>query len=91
VGYTAHYVAGVWIGNDDNTPMRKVTGGTLPAELWHDIMLSAHEDKTPMALPGTRGPVLYDAIARLPWNEPQAKRSASGQSLFRRVFGFFGG
>ncbi|MGV1015732.1 MAG: transglycosylase domain-containing protein, partial [Methyloceanibacter sp.] len=91
VGYTAHYVAGVWIGNDDNTPMRKVTGGTLPAELWREIMLYAHADKVPMALPGTRGPRLYDAIARLPWNEPQAKRSASGQPLFRRVLSFFGG
>jgi len=91
VGYTAHYVAGVWIGNDDNTPMRKVTGGTLPAQLWHDIMLQAHADKPPLALPGTGGPVLYDAIARLPWNAPQTKRAASSQSLFRRVFGFFGG
>ncbi|MGH6793158.1 MAG: hypothetical protein ACRECF_10535, partial [Methyloceanibacter sp.] len=61
------------------------------AQLWHDIMLQAHADKPPLALPGTGGPVLYDAIARLPWNGPQTKRAASGQSLFRRVFGFFGG
>ena len=31
IGYTADLVAGVWLGNDDNTPMNKVTGGTLPA------------------------------------------------------------
>ena len=38
VGYTAHYVGGVWVGNDNGTRMKKVTGGTLPAKLWHEIM-----------------------------------------------------
>jgi len=88
VGYTAHYVTGVWIGNDDNKPMRKVTGGSLPAQLWHDIMVQAHADKTPLALPGTRGS--YDAIARLPWNDSPAQRTAE-RPLIRRIFSFFGG
>jgi penicillin-binding protein 1A len=87
VGYTAHYVTGVWIGNDDNARMRKVTGGTLPAELWHDVMLHAHADKTPLMLPGTRGPYPNDMIARLPWNASGGKPAG----LFRRVLGFFGG
>ena len=56
IGYTAHYVGGVWIGNDDGTRMKKVTGGTLPAKLWHEIMAYAHRDQTPLALPGTRAP-----------------------------------
>ncbi len=90
VGYTAHYVAGVWIGNDDATRMKKVTGGTLPAKLWHDVMLVAHQDKEPMPLPGTRGRQLPDAIARLPWNQNQAQRKPSAP-LFQRVIGFFGG
>ena len=34
IGYTAHYVGGVWIGNDNGTRMKKVTGGALPAKLW---------------------------------------------------------
>jgi penicillin-binding protein 1A len=38
VGYTADLVAGVWFGNDDNSPMVKVTGGALPARAWHDFM-----------------------------------------------------
>lgn len=38
VGYTADLVTGVWVGNDDGTPMRKVTGGGLPAEIWHAYM-----------------------------------------------------
>jgi penicillin-binding protein 1A len=90
IGYTAHFVAGVWIGNDDATRMKKVTGGTLPAKLWHDIMLVAHQDKEPMALPGTRGQQLPDAIARLPWNQKQAQRRPSAP-IFQRVFGFFSG
>ena len=38
VGYRPDLVAGVWLGNDDGTPMRKVTGGGLPAHLWRDFM-----------------------------------------------------
>ena len=37
VGATADYVMGVWVGNDDGTPMSsKITGGTLPAMIFHD-------------------------------------------------------
>lgn len=38
VGFTADYVAAVWMGYDDNTPLRGVTGGGLPAEIWHETM-----------------------------------------------------
>ena len=41
IGYTADLVAGVWLGNDDNTPMNKVTGGSLPAQAWRGFMLAA--------------------------------------------------
>jgi len=39
VGYRGEITAGVWLGNDDATPMAGVTGGGLPAELWHDFMV----------------------------------------------------
>ncbi len=42
-GYTGDYTTGVWMGNDDNHPMQKVTGGSLPAQLWHDYMVEAEE------------------------------------------------
>jgi penicillin-binding protein 1A len=88
VGYTAQYVGGVWIGNDNGRRMKKVTGGTLPAKLWHDIMLTAHEDKVPVPLPGTHGPRLPEAMAALPWQSP----GSTGEAPFlRRVFGFFAG
>lgn len=41
VGFTHDHTLGVWVGNDNNQPMRKVTGGGIPARLWHDIMASA--------------------------------------------------
>jgi penicillin-binding protein 1A len=43
VGFTADYVCGVWIGNDNNAPMHKATGGTLPAAIFHDFMTSAEK------------------------------------------------
>ncbi|MBX2832518.1 MAG: PBP1A family penicillin-binding protein [Rhodospirillales bacterium] len=44
IGYSAELVAGVWMGNDDGSPMDEVTGGQLPATLWHDFMLHAHQN-----------------------------------------------
>ena len=41
IGYTADLVTGVWVGNDDNSPMKRVTGGSLPALIWHDYMAKA--------------------------------------------------
>lgn len=50
VGYTAHLTAGVWVGNDDDTPMQGVTGGQLPAEIWNRFMVAAHEGVEPAEL-----------------------------------------
>lgn len=50
VGYTADMVAAVWLGNDDGRPMRDVTGGGVPARLWRDFMLAAHEGVPPRPL-----------------------------------------
>ncbi|WP_288350159.1 PBP1A family penicillin-binding protein [uncultured Thalassospira sp.] len=44
IGYSSDLVAGVWMGNDDGSPMDEVTGGGLPATLWHDFMLHAHQN-----------------------------------------------
>jgi len=41
VGFTEPLVAGVWVGNDDDTPMKGVTGGALPAHIWRDFMREA--------------------------------------------------
>jgi penicillin-binding protein 1A len=52
MGFTADYVAGVWVGNDDGDDMKGVTGGGLPAQIWHEVMAAAHEGHEPRSLPG---------------------------------------
>ncbi|MEO4044391.1 transglycosylase domain-containing protein [Hoeflea sp. CAU 1731] len=51
VGYTANLTTGVWFGNDDGTPTKKVTGGTMPAEAWRGFMTAAHEGVAMARLP----------------------------------------
>jgi penicillin-binding protein 1A len=41
VGFTTDFVVGVWCGNDDDTPMKGVVGGSVPAEIWHDFVAGA--------------------------------------------------
>jgi penicillin-binding protein 1A len=51
VGFTADYVVGVWMGYDDNKPLTGVTGGGLPAEIWHEVMVRITEGMEPKPLP----------------------------------------
>lgn len=43
IGYTPDIVTGVWVGNDDNSKMGNITGGTVPALIWRDVMKVATE------------------------------------------------
>ncbi len=52
MGYTAQYVTGVWVGNDDNSQMRHVTGGSLPATIWKAYMTAAHDKLPVVQMPG---------------------------------------
>ena len=51
IGYSADYVAGVWMGYDDNTPLTGVTGSGLPAEIWGEVMKRVHSGLSPRPLP----------------------------------------
>lgn len=55
IGYSADYVAGVWMGNDDASPTKRVTGSGLPARLWQRVMAEAHRGHPPRPLPGEKG------------------------------------
>ena len=55
IGYTASLVTGVWLGNDDNSPTKKATGGGLPVEVWSRFMKAAHEGVPVAALPSAPG------------------------------------
>src|SRR5438270_6319075 len=54
IGYTANLVTGVWLGNDDNSPTKKATGGGLPVEVWSRFMKTAHEGVPVAALPNAQ-------------------------------------
>ncbi len=64
LGFTADYTTGVWMGNDDNSPMRKITGGLLPVDAWKAYMLAAHKgvDKKPINAPD---PLIEDPRIKL--------------------------
>jgi penicillin-binding protein 1A len=52
VGYTGNFVCAVWYGNDDYSPTNRMTGGSLPAQTWHDIMIAAHQGQEIKELAG---------------------------------------
>lgn len=89
VGFSADYVAGVWMGYDDNTPLTGVTGGGLPAEIWRETMARVHEGvpikPLPMMRPGNGGQV--------PENTANNSRSEGGgavgiiEGLLRDILG----
>jgi penicillin-binding protein 1A len=56
LGYTGGFVAGVWVGKDDNTPMRRVTGGGAPAEIWRTFMQVALPRIAAGPIPGGTAP-----------------------------------
>jgi penicillin-binding protein 1A len=97
VGYTSDLIAGVWVGNDDNSPTKKVTGGLLPATIWRNVMEPAHRGLTPRPLPGeplvamqepsTISEVLYEqgAAEELGRVEPREEK----RGFFERLFGGF--
>ena len=65
IGYTANLVTGVWLGNDDNSPTRKATGGGLPVEVWTRFMRAAHQGVPVALLPNAQasGPATLAQIA----------------------------
>jgi penicillin-binding protein 1A len=67
-------VTGVWLGNDDNSPTRKATGGGLPVEIWTRFMRAAHQGVPVAALPGSQAGGFFSNIAQA---TPQASVAAA--------------
>ncbi len=78
VGYTSYLVAGVWLGNDDGAPTKKVSGGNLPVEIWSRFMKAAHQGVPIAALPSG---VWRNADAPAPESAPPAPPEAVGAPL----------
>jgi len=83
IGYSAELVTGVWFGNDDNTPMAKVTGGGLPARLWRDFMLAAHEGLALRPLPGAEFVAETPAAFSAPAGITVGAKAPSGKQKMR--------
>src|SRR5882757_3673610 len=64
IGYTSNLVTGVWLGNDDNSPTKKATGGGLPVEVWTRFMRSAHHGVAVAALPGSQAGGFFSNLAQ---------------------------
>jgi penicillin-binding protein 1A len=81
IGYTANLVTGVWLGNDDNSPTKKATGGGLPVEVWTRFMKAAHQGVPIAALPGSQSGGLFSNFAQAaPQAGPQASNAPSPAS-----------
>lgn len=75
MGFTADYVVGVWMGYDDNSPLTGVTGGGLPAEIWHETMKRVHEGR-----PGNPLPMLRPSVPpKVPANVSQSVSNSGGR------------
>lgn len=72
VGYTGELVTGVWMGNDDSSPMKRVTGGGLPARLWRDFMIPALDGVEAKPLP------------LAPVTPPRAVKTGNSKSWWQR-------
>ncbi len=74
IGFSGDYVAGVWMGYDNNTPLTGVTGSGLPAEIWHETMVRILAGMTPTPLP-----MMIPSGAVTP--EPQTDQGGGGLGL----------
>lgn len=74
IGYTSRLVTGVWLGNDDGAPTKKVTGGGMPVEIWSRFMRDAHLGVPVAALPDATGGGLFSRLfgGGAPTSQPRA-------------------
>lgn len=75
MGFTADYVVGVWMGYDDNSPLTGVTGGGLPADIWHETMKRVQQGQQGNPLPMLRPSV----PPQIPANATQSVSNSGGR------------
>uniref|UniRef100_UPI003B528764 transglycosylase domain-containing protein n=1 Tax=Roseovarius indicus TaxID=540747 RepID=UPI003B528764 len=88
LGFSADYVAGVWMGYDDNSPLQGVTGGGLPAEIWRETMIRVHEGLEARPLPMLRGQDVAsdrDIDPRPEQPQQQQPTQGRGESAVERI------
>jgi penicillin-binding protein 1A len=91
IGYTSRMVTSVWLGNDDGTSTKRITGGSLPADIWNGVMRAALKGQPPQRLPGapwTPAPANAEPVIAaqpqldgVPDDQPVVTRPASGDRM----------
>ncbi len=84
-GFSSDMTAAVWVGNDNGTPMKGVTGGGLPARIWADFMIEAHAGAPVRPLLADAG--LFRAAARDENAHEDLKKQKKKRSFLSRLFG----
>jgi penicillin-binding protein 1A len=84
VGYTGNFVCGVWFGNDDYKTMNQMTGGSLPAQTWHEIMAYAHQGIELKPIPGVGGAPTARAVAAAENKKESAPVEGARPSMLTR-------
>ena len=83
IGYTPQMITGVWVGNDDNSSMKKVTGGKFPAQIWRAYMKQAMAGLPDEQLPrASGGGGWFDGGGQIMRHEPRLQRSGGGSQNF---------
>jgi penicillin-binding protein 1A len=85
IGFTSQLVAGVWLGNDDNSPTKKITGGGLPVEVWSQFMKVAHKGKLPSDLPGDATATATTVPNPAPGPPPRRREAREAREAMRPV------
>ena len=88
IGFTSEFVVGVWMGYDDNTPLKGVTGGGIPADIWRETMIAITNQSASGPLPMLRGPSKSSML--LPSIDPSQETEA-GTTIFDTLLGILTG
>jgi penicillin-binding protein 1A len=80
IGFNDSLVAGVWVGNDDHTPMKRVTGGSLPAAIWKRFMTEAGTAMTRTQTPAAETKQPTVEVSSQPTAEASPLQSAADAS-----------
>lgn len=91
IGFTSEYVTGVWMGYDDNTPLKGVTGSGLPTEIWRTAMAQVHAGSPPPPLPMTQDTPRQATAPQQAAPQPQPTPRQETKGVLDVLIGILGG
>jgi penicillin-binding protein 1A len=85
IGFTGNYLAAVWLGNDDFSVTRRMTGGSLPAMVWQRLMSYAHENVDLKPIPGIDNPFVDMQVIAKAEEKQKKKKKGEEESNFSDI------